>query len=210
MLLNLSAAMKDIFEGALNLNGEFFSFVILPFLIFFARICEMTINTLRIIYVLGGRRFASAFLGFFESLVWLIAMRQIFAHFDNWLCYVAYPGGFAAGIFIGMMIEERIAYGKVIIRIITRKDVLPLLQFLNEKNFRFTSVDAKGPMGRENLVFTVIRREYLDILLFQLSKLLPSAFYTIENVRAAGEKHMTTAGGRRFDIVTWLRGIVKY
>jgi len=62
-------------------------------------------------------------IGFFEAFIWLMAIRQIFAHLDNWICYIAYPAGFASGVMVGMIIEERIAYGKVIVRIITRKEV---------------------------------------------------------------------------------------
>lgn len=201
--------MKEFFENIVGVDGDIFSFVILPLIIFIARICEMTVNTLRIIYMLGGRRYASALLGFFEAFIWLIAMRQIFAHLDNWLCYVAYPGGFAAGIFVGVIIEEKIAYGKVIIRIITRKNIAVLLEFLREKNFRFTSVDAHGPDGGENLVFTVIKREDLEDLLNHLSYILPTAFYTIENVKAAGENSMAAVGRTRFNLVSWLRTIVR-
>ncbi len=201
--------MKEFFESAAGVSDELFSFVILPLLIFIARICEMTVNTLRIIYMLGGRRYAAALLGFFEAFIWLVAMRQIFEHLDNWLCYVAYPGGFAAGIFIGMMIEERIAYGKVIIRIITRKNIEGLLDFLRRREFRFTSVDAHGPDGNESLVFTVIKREHLDTLLHELSLILPTAFYTIENVKAAGENTMLAVTRSRFNLLTWLRGVMR-
>jgi uncharacterized protein YebE (UPF0316 family) len=202
--------MKEFFESTAGVSDELFSFVILPSLIFVARICEMTVNTLRIIYMLGGRRYTAALLGFFEAFIWLVAMRQIFEHLDNWLCYVAYPGGFAAGIFIGMKIEERIAYGKVIIRIITRKNTDILLEFLRGRDFRFTSVDAHGPDGSENLVFTVIKREHLDALLHELSLILPTAFYTVENVKAAGENAMLPVNRTRFNLLTWLQGVVRY
>ncbi len=65
------------------------------------------------------RRYTATILGFFEALIWVIAMRQVFQHLDNWICLFMYRGGFAGGIFVGMIIEERIAYGKVIIAIIT-------------------------------------------------------------------------------------------
>ncbi len=201
--------MKEFFQATGVISDELFSFVILPLLIFLARICEMTVNTLRIIYMLGSRRYAAALLGFFEAFIWLVAMRQIFAHLDNWLCYIAYPGGFAAGIFIGMRIEEHIAYGKVIIRIITRKNIEGLVDFLRRREFRFTSVDAHGPDGNENLVFTVIKREHLDLLLHELSIILPTAFYTIENVKAAGENTMVAVTRSRFNLITWLRGMVQ-
>ena len=103
--------MENFFIEMLGIPADIFSFVLLPFLIFLARIGDVSINTIRIIYVLGGRRMTASLLGFFESFIWLMAIRQIFEHLDNWICYVAYPAGFACGIFVGMMIEERIAYG---------------------------------------------------------------------------------------------------
>ena len=174
--------MEYFFVETLGIPEAIFSFVVLPLLIFFARILDVSINTVRIIYVLGGRKFTSTLLGFFESFIWLMAIRQIFEHLDNWMCYVAYPAGFAAGIFVGMIIEERIAYGKVIVRIITRKDIKPLLSHLNLERFRYTHVNAEGPDGHENLVFTVLEREKLEDLLLKLKSMLPTAFYTVEKV----------------------------
>ncbi len=113
--------MESFFTETLGISADVFSYVLLPILIFVARIGDVSINTIRIIYVLGGRRLTATTLGFFESFIWLMAIRQIFEHLDNWICYVAYPAGFASGILVGMIIEERIAYGKVIVRIITRK-----------------------------------------------------------------------------------------
>ena len=102
--------MESFFTEYLGISESIFSYVLLPLLIFLARITDVSINTIRIIYVLGGRRATATILGFFESFIWLMAIRQIFEHLDNWICYVAYPGGFAMGILVGMMIEERIAY----------------------------------------------------------------------------------------------------
>src|SRR6187455_1657675 len=143
--------MEGFFTQTLGISESIFSFILLPVLIFLARITDVSINTIRIIYVLGGRRWTATMLGFFESFIWLMAIRQIFEHLDNWLCYVAYPAGFASGIFIGMIIEERIAYGKVIVRIITRKEVNVLITFLNSMKLRYTHVNAEGPDGHENL-----------------------------------------------------------
>src|SRR6187402_2404876 len=160
--------MDKFFIETLGISPEIFSYVLLPLLIFIARIGDVSINTIRIIYVLGGRRVTATLLGFFESFIWLMAIRQIFEHLDNWICYIAYPAGFASGIFVGMMIEERIAYGKVIVRIITRRDISELLLFLNGQRFRYTRVAAEGPDGAENLVFTVLPRERLEGLLEKL------------------------------------------
>lgn len=199
--------MENFFTETLGISDVVFSFILLPLLIFLARIGDVSINTIRIIYVLGGRRWTATLLGFFESFIWLMAIRQIFEHLDNWICYVAYPAGFATGIFVGMIIEERIAYGKVIVRIITRKEISVLLEFLNSKRFRYTHVNAEGPDGHENLVFTVLERESLEDLLLKLKEILPTAFYTVEKVNRAAEIGTIAEQSARWNIVSWLRSI---
>jgi uncharacterized protein YebE (UPF0316 family) len=201
--------MESFFTDTLGFSSDIFSFLILPLLIFLARICDVSINTIRIIYMLGGRRFTATLLGFFEAFIWLLVIREIFKHLDNWLCYVAYPAGFACGIFVGMIIEEKIAYGKVIVRIITRKDVNQLIQYLNTQHFRFTKVNAEGPDGHETLVFTVLERERLDDLLNILKELIPTAFYTIEKVKAAAESGALPEERGGLRIFTWLRGVIR-
>jgi uncharacterized protein YebE (UPF0316 family) len=201
--------MESFFTETLGVPANIFSFLLLPILIFLARITDVSINTIRIIYVLGGRRWTATMMGFFESFIWLMAIRQIFEHLDNWLCYVAYPAGFASGIFVGMIIEERIAYGKVIIRIITRKEVKELIAYLNSKRFRYTHVNAEGPDGHENLVFTVLERERLEELLYKLKDILPTAFYTVEKVNRAAEVGTLVEETGRWSITTWLRGVIR-
>jgi uncharacterized protein YebE (UPF0316 family) len=197
--------MDTFFVETLGLPESVFSFVLLPILIFTARILDVSINTVRIIYVLGGRKLTSTVLGFFESFIWLMAIRQIFEHLDNWMCYVAYPAGFAAGIFVGMIIEEKIAYGKVIVRIITRKDISPLLAYLSREEHRYTQVNAEGPDGHENLVFTVLPREKLEELLDWLKETLPTAFYTVEKVNRAAESGAVVEQSTRWSIASWFR-----
>jgi len=201
--------MEVFFTETLGVSPDIFSFVLLPLLIFIARIGDVSINTIRIIYVLGGRRVTATLLGFFESFIWLMAIRQIFEHLDNWICYVAYPAGFASGIFVGMIIEERIAYGKVIVRIITRKDVTSLIEYLNANQFRDTKVDAQGPDGPENLVFTVLERERLELMLYKLKDILPTAFYTVEKVNRATEVGTLSEETSRWSITTWLRNVIR-
>jgi uncharacterized protein YebE (UPF0316 family) len=199
--------MQDFFTETFGISDDVYSYALLPLLIFVARIGDVSINTIRIIYVLGGRRFTATLLGFFESFIWLLAISQIFNHLDNWVCYVAYPAGFASGIFVGMIIEERIAYGKVIVRIITRKEIVRLIEYLNSQQFRYTHLNAEGPDGHQHLVFTVLERDSLDGLLVTLKQILPTAFYTVEKVNRAAEVGTIAEQSTRWDILSWLRGI---
>lgn len=199
--------METLFTDTFHLPAPVYGYVLLPLLIFLARITDVSINTVRIIYVLGGRRYIATLLGFFESFVWLMAIQQIFAHLDNWVCYVAYPAGFATGIFVGMIIEERIAYGKVIVRIITRKDIVALKTYLESSGTRYSDIQSTGKDGAEHIVFSVIERDRLTDLLTFVKNNIPTAFYTIGRVNQAGDSAALAMEGPRWSIAGWLRSV---
>ena len=198
--------MQSFFTDTFGVSDEIFSFVVLPLLIFFARIADVSINTIRIIYVLGGRKLTATVLGFFESLIWLMAIGQIFEHIDNWICYVAYPGGFATGILVGMIIEEKIAYGKVIIRVISGKDIQKFVTYLQAEQFRYSVIQAIGREGEEDVIFTVIERERLEEVMDTLKHTLPNAFYTVEKVNRASEEIVLNESPQQSPH-SWLRSV---
>lgn len=166
-----------------TLNSEIFTWVILPALIFLARICDVTIGTIRIIFVSRGNKVAASFLGFFEVLIWLIAIGQIMKNLNNVLCYFAYAGGFAMGNFIGITLEEKLAMGVLVVRIITRKDATQLFEELKEEGFGITMLDAQGATGPVNIIYTVIKRSALPTVVEMIKTFNPKAFYSIEDVR---------------------------
>ncbi len=165
-------------------HSEIFKFVLLPALIFLARICDVTLDTLRIIYVGRGMKFLAPVIGFVEVLIWLVAITQIFKNLSNPVCYVAYAGGFAMGNFIGILIEEKMAIGTVVIRIITQKDAQSLIDCLKENRYGVTHVDAQGAMGQVKIIFTIVKRKSIDSVLEIVRVCNPLAFYTIEDVRS--------------------------
>jgi uncharacterized protein YebE (UPF0316 family) len=149
-----------------------------------ARICDVTLDTLRIIYVSRGMKFAAPMIGFFEVLIWLMAISQIFQNLSNPVCYVAYAGGFAMGNFIGIILEEKMAIGTVVIRIITQKEALPLIEVLKTNRYGVTHVDAQGVMGPVKIIFTIVKRKDIDRVLEIVRTCNPMAFFTIEDVRS--------------------------
>lgn len=171
----------------LGVSEQLFSWVILPIMIFLARICDVSINTVRVIYMLGGRRGLSAMLGFMEAFVWLVAIGQILSHLENIISYFAYAGGFAAGIYVGMVIEEKIAFGNVIVRIITQKDASRLIDILRGHDFRITVLDAEGNRGAVSVLFLIISRQNLPKLTKIVEKTNPQAIFTIEGVKSVKE-----------------------
>ncbi|HPA70469.1 MAG TPA: DUF5698 domain-containing protein, partial [Bacteroidales bacterium] len=94
-----------------HLNTEIVNYLLLPLFIFLARIFDVSLGTLRIIFVTKGMRIIAPLVGFFEVLIWLLAISRIMQDLDNWVSYIAYAGGFATGNFVGMYLEERLAIG---------------------------------------------------------------------------------------------------
>jgi uncharacterized protein YebE (UPF0316 family) len=104
-------------------DPAFFSFVVVPILIFFARIIDVSMDTVRIICISKGYKMRASVLGFFEVIIWLIAITQIMQNLTNAFCYVAYGAGFAAGTYIGMLIEERFPVENNNIASVAKRDI---------------------------------------------------------------------------------------
>jgi uncharacterized protein YebE (UPF0316 family) len=168
-------------------HSDIFKFIILPLIIFSTRICDVTLDTLRIIYVSRGLKFLAASIGFIEVLIWLFAITQIFKNLTNPLYYVAYAGGFAMGNFVGIFIEERMAIGTVVIRAITQKDATELIALLRSAGYGVTHVDAHGAQGPVKVIFTIVKRKDVDHVLGIIKSKNPLAFYTVEDVRSVRE-----------------------
>jgi len=165
------------------IDFNWFDIVILPLMIFFARIMDVSIGTVRIILVAKGYKKIAPIAGFFEVLIWIIAITRIVENLDNWICYIAYAGGFATGNFVGMIIEERLALGYEMVRIITKKEADDLIDKLRKKGYGTTSVDAKGNLGDVAVIYVIVSRKKLKQVIDLISKFNPRALYTIEDIR---------------------------
>lgn len=164
-------------------NSELFSFLILPLMIFFARIADVTVGTLRIVMVSKGQKYIAPFLGFFEVIIWLIAMSKIMQNMDNWVAYVAYGAGFATGNFIGLIIEEKLAVGIVQLQIITRTSADNLIAKLKASGYGITYHEAQGYNEKVAVIYTIIKRTDINKVLEIMRTYNPQAFYSVEDVK---------------------------
>ncbi|MDZ7317424.1 MAG: DUF2179 domain-containing protein [candidate division KSB1 bacterium] len=164
-------------------------FIVIPLLIFCARITDVSLGTLRIILLSRGYRVYVPFLGFFEVLLWLIVMTHIVKTLSHPIYYVAYAGGFAAGNWVGMMIENRLAMGISLVRIILSEDNVALVQRLRSEGYVVTEVTGYGNRGPVRILFTVVKRRELVHLLAFVREMNPDAFYTIEDVNFVSREY---------------------
>jgi uncharacterized protein YebE (UPF0316 family) len=168
-------------------DSNIFDYLVLPLLIFAARICDVSIGTMRIIFVSKGKRNIAPLLGFFEVLIWIIVVSRVMQNLDNYLTYIAYAAGFATGNYVGMLIEERLAVGVQVVRIITYQEGDELVRRLNSRGFGATVIDARGAREKVAMIYSIVPRNDLSNVLGIINDFNPGVFYTIEDVKTASE-----------------------
>lgn len=166
------------------MDAHIYSYAALPVMIFFARICDVTLGTLRVIFVARGKKYIAPFLGFFEVLIWIIVISELLENANNMVCYVAYAGGYATGNFVGMLIEERIAIGTVLMRIFLSKDGKELAGLLNKNGYGVTLLRGEGSEGGVEILQVVVSRKLSINIEQMLNDFNPNIFYVIEDVRS--------------------------
>lgn len=188
----------------LGVSEGWFTYLVMPALIFIARVGDVSINTLRIMFMMNGKKDIAPILGFFEALIWLLAIGQIIQNIDNPVSYLAYAAGFGTGTYVGMLFDEKLALGRVLVRVISPHPLLELFDYMKEREYRFTSLGAEGRYGKVNLLFTVLKRENLQTFIAKVKSIDEQAFYTIESVKRASEDDLNVMEDKpRFR--TWLR-----
>jgi uncharacterized protein YebE (UPF0316 family) len=151
-------------------------------LIFFLRLCDVSIGTLRTLYVVRGDRWKAVPLAFIESLIWIIAIARIMKDVTSGHTYniVAYAAGYASGVFVGITIERWIASGWVLVRIITRND--DLTAAIRAADFGVTELTGEGRHGEQSVLFIVAPRRRGDELLQLIQVTDEDAFVTVDAV----------------------------
>lgn len=169
----------------LSPDAQFLNVLLTSILIFFARVVDVGIGTMRIICISKGRRYLAPALGFVEILIWLVAIGQVMRAGFNPFYFAAFAGGFALGNFVGIFIEEKLALGTLVVCIITSQDATQLIEHLHSRDIGVTSIDAQGKHGQVKMLYTIIKRRHLGKVVSIINKYNPKAFYSVEEVQAA-------------------------
>lgn len=164
---------------------DYYSWIGLPLMIFFSRICDVTLGTMRNLMVGKGYRKLAPILGFFEVLIWIVVVSQVMKNLNNFACYIGWAGGFAAGTYIGLVVEGKIALGLQVVRIITHKHSAELIKALVEAKHGVTIVDAHGAKGPVKMIYMVVKRKNVKEVVKLIGLHDVSAFYSIEDIKAA-------------------------
>ena len=177
----------------------------LPAFIFLAEMAVVTLSTLRTIFVTRGMKGLAPVLGFFEVTIWLFAVGEVMKNLSDFRCSLAFAGGFTLGNFLGILIEQRLALGSVVVRTITPRDTAPLVGWLREAGYGVTAVEGMGVSGAVQVVFTVVPRRELAGVLVILKRFDPEVFYTVDTLQAAAAGVSPQVKGRLAGVVPLAR-----
>jgi uncharacterized protein YebE (UPF0316 family) len=133
-------------------------------IIFALRVSDMSLDTLRMFFVMRGRKSLAWVVGFFQALVFVIAITRVLGNLDNPLTIVSYAAGFATGNVVGMLLEERLAIGHIHLRIISPRRGSAIASRLREEGYAVTEIPARGKDGMVTLLnCSVFRRNVIRV-----------------------------------------------
>jgi len=180
-------------------------------LIFCARLLDVPIGTIRMMMVMAGHKYVSALLGFFEVMIWVVAVGKAIQYLDSLVALVAYGAGFAVGTLVGMSIEQRLAIGWRVIRIINPKPELLLADSLRADGLSATRVDglggSKSTEGPVEMVFLAVKRKVVPDVMSKIATVAPEAFVSVE--RAEKVSGFTQVAGVRTADKPWRFGMLR-
>jgi uncharacterized protein YebE (UPF0316 family) len=152
-------------------------------MIFMLRVADMSLDTLRVLVVMRGRKGYAWVLGFFQASIFVLAISSVLQNLDNLLNLVGYAGGFATGNVVGMLIEERLAIGHTQLSIVSPRLGNAVAEKLRNEGYAVTEIPARGKDGTVNLLQCNVLRKNADRVRKLVNEIDPDAFITAEDVR---------------------------
>lgn len=150
-------------------------------LIFVLRMLDVGMATVRIVLLGKGRKGASAALGFVESLIWVIAVVRVLDGLDEPLRMIAFAAGFSAGTYLGAKVEEWMALGQSLIRVVASNESEPVAPMIRGQNFGATVINGDGMDGDVRITFTVVPRKSVGDITRRIQAISPDAYVTVDS-----------------------------
>jgi len=154
-----------------------------PILIFFLRIGDVSLGTLRLVLVTRGAKGPAALLGIGEVLIWITAVGTAILNLTSPLHVMGYACGFGAGTWVGMWLEERVPLGTALVQATCRGVDGIVADGLREMGYGVTEVAGEGFGGPVEVVSTVVKRQSVPTVIARIESMDPDAFIAIYDAR---------------------------
>jgi uncharacterized protein YebE (UPF0316 family) len=169
-----------------------------PLLIFGLRVADVSLDTMRVLLAVRGKRYHAASLGFFQALIFILVEGNVIQHLDSLWHVLGYAAGFAIGTLVGVMIENAVAYGLSTVRIVSPHGGVEIANALRERGYGATVVAGYGRDGTVEIVHSVVHRSHLDEVMDIVDRWDSQAFVTVEEPKVL-------RGGSLADRARWMR-----
>lgn len=191
------------------MDHDLYTYMVLPLLIFLFRIIDQSVGTVRLIFSAKGLKNLAPLFAFFESFIWLLAISQIMKDVSNIVMYFAFAGGYATGNYFGILLEEKLSVGNVVIRVIPKKDTSELITFLRSRGYGVTVVPVEGSMGPTKMLFLTVRRKEAKAVIGYINQFNPNAFYTIDEVKTVSGGYYASRSKSIFSMLNPFQKMLK-
>ncbi len=155
-----------------------------PIIIFFMRIGDVSLATVRMLLIMRNARVWAPVIGFFEVLIWLMAAGVAIQHLDSPWHVLGYAAGYGAGNLVGLMLEERLALGFASIQVFTKDQGPELAEALRTFGHGVTQLNGRGREGPVDVILSVVKRRELKAVRTLVDDLAPAAFVAVEEPTA--------------------------
>ena len=143
----------------------------------------MTLDTLRVLVVMRGKKAIAWMLGFFQAAIFVLAISSVLKDLNNIVNVFGYAAGFATGNVVGMLIEERLAIGHTHLRIVSSRWGSAIADQLREEGYAVTEVAGRGKDGMVTILNCSVLRKNGDRVRKIINSVDADAFITAEDVR---------------------------
>lgn len=153
--------------------------------IFFAKLVEVSLSTLRNVLVNRGEKLKGAILGFFEALIWILVVSNVLSSLaEDPIKVVIYCLAYALGNYIGVILESKLALGTALIQAVVGEDSSGELSAqLREKGFGVTTVKARGMQKTVDVLMIYLKRKCVKEAVLLINEKAPKALVTVNDVR---------------------------
>ena len=149
----------------------------------FAKILEISVQSVKTVFMVKGQRIQAAFLGFLECVIWGLVIASIIDTLgDNYLMLFFYCLGYSTGMYIGSVLENKIALGTSSIQLMVKSDkVEKVIEYLNNSNRGFTVLDGKGSKEAMSVVMIVLPRKEVKAVISDIRKLCDKEVFVVSS-----------------------------
>ena len=148
--------------------------------IFALRVLSVSMGTVRTLLTVRGLKWISALMGFVEVLIFVLAISQVITDIGNVWNVLGYCGGFSVGTIVGMALEDRLAIGFAVVRVMSTPKWPEIIQALRSNGYGATKVIGEGKDGPLGIIYTVVRRKEVKDVIQLCEQLDQQAFITVE------------------------------